>query len=70
MNKLYFEAFDILLRDIMKYIDDAKHQNSFGGRVIVSWGDFRQIFFVVKKISRYDVVKSSINYFDLQKHCK
>jgi len=36
MNKLYFEAFDILLRDIMKYIDDAKHQNSFGGRVIVS----------------------------------
>jgi len=70
MNRLCFEAFDRTLRDIMKSQNEENSQKPFGGKVVVLGGDFRKILHVVKKGSRYDVVKSTINYSDLWKNCK
>ena len=33
-------------------------------------GDFRQILPVVKNGSKYDIVKATVNYSNLWKHCK
>lgn len=64
MNRLCFKAFGRTLRDILKV------QKPFGGKVVVLGSDSRQILPFVKKWSRYDVVKSIINYSDLWKSCK
>jgi len=65
MNKMCFEAFDRTLRDIMKNVDDANNVKPFGGKVVVLEGEFRQILPIIKKGSRYDIIKSSINYAEL-----
>ena len=70
MNRLCFEAFERTLRDIMKSQNEENSKKPFGGKVVVLGGDFRKILPVVKKGSRYDVVKSTINYSDLWKNCK
>jgi len=70
MNRLCSEAFDRTLRDIMKSQNEENSQKPFGGKVVVLGGDFRQILPVVKKRSRYDIVKLTINYSDLWKNCK
>jgi len=70
INRLCFEAFDRTLRDIMKSQNEENSKKPFGGKVVVLGGDFRQILPVVKKGSRYEVVKSTINYSDLWKNCK
>jgi len=54
----------------MKVVDEKNSKKSFGGKVVVRGGDFRQILPVVKKGSRYDIVKAAINYSKLWKHCK
>jgi len=69
MNKLCFEAFDRTLRDIMKNIDDTNNKKPFDGKMVVLGGDFMQILPMVKKTCKYDVVKSTINYYELYKHC-
>jgi len=66
MNKLCFEAFDKTLRDIMR---DKNEDNVTLWWIVVLGGDFRQILSIVKKGSRFDIVKTSINYFDLWQHC-
>jgi len=65
MNKICFEAFDRTLRDIMKNVDESNNGKPFCGKVVVLGGDFRQILPVIKKASRYDIIKSSIHYSDL-----
>ena len=67
MNRMCFEAFDRTLRDIMKNVHNANNANPFGGKVIVFGGDFRKILLVIKKGSRFDIIKSSINYSKLWK---
>jgi len=69
MNKLCFQAFDRRLRDIMRARNEDNADKPFGGKVVVLGGDFRQILPVVRKGSRYDIVNSSINYFDLWQYC-
>jgi len=70
MNKMCFETFDRTLRDIMKNVDDANNAKPFGGKVVVLGGDFRKILPVIRKGSRFDIIKSSINYSELWKCCK
>jgi len=60
MNRLCFEALDRTLRDIMRAKNEDNAKKSFGRKVVVLGGDFRQIPPVVRKGSRYDIVKSSI----------
>lgn len=40
-HKIYFEALDRTLRDIMKV--DKNYSKTFGGKVIIFGGDFRKI---------------------------
>jgi len=70
MNRMCFEAFDRTLRDIMKNVDGANNAKPFGGKVVVLGGDFRQILPVIKKGSRFDIIKSTINYLELRKCCQ
>ncbi|XP_027905618.1 ATP-dependent DNA helicase PIF1-like [Vigna unguiculata] len=65
-----FEAFDRTLRDIMRNVDDANNDKPFGGKAVVLGGDFRQILPVIKKGSRFDIIKSAINYSELWNCCK
>jgi len=70
MNRFCFESLDRTLRDIMRVVSEENALKPFGGKVIVLGGDFRQILPVVKKGSRYDIVKATMNYSELWKHCK
>jgi len=54
----------------MRAVSEENALKPFGGKVIVLGGDFRQILSVVKKRSRYDIVKATMNYSELWKHCK
>jgi len=65
MNRMCFKAFDRTLRDIMKNVDDANNAKRFGGKAVVLGGDFRQILPIIKKGSRFDIIKSTINYSEL-----
>jgi len=51
----------------MKVVDEENNNKPF---VVVLGGDFRQIMYVVKKGSRYDIVKATINYSQLWKYYK
>jgi len=70
MNRICFEAFDRTLRDIMRNVNDANKDKPFGGKAVVLGGDFRQILLVIKRGSRFDIIKSSINYSELWNCCK
>jgi len=70
MNIMCFEAFDRTLKDIMKNIDESNNCKPFGGKVVVLGGDFRKILPVIKKTSRYDIIKASIHYSDLWQYYK
>jgi len=70
MNRMCFEAFDRTLRDIMRNVDDANNDKPFGGKAVVLGGDFRQILSVIKKGSRFNIIKSAINYSKLWNCCK
>ncbi|XP_057443466.1 uncharacterized protein LOC130735534 [Lotus japonicus] len=70
MNKHCFEALDRTLNDIMKTEATFGHPKSFGGKVVVLGGDFRQILSVISKGSRFDIVSSAVNSSYLWEHCK
>ena len=70
INMLCFEALDRTLRDVMRAESEENALKPFGGKVIVLGGDFRQILPVVKNGSKYDIVKATVNYSKLWKHCK
>ncbi|XP_071708508.1 uncharacterized protein [Rutidosis leptorrhynchoides] len=62
-----FEAFDRTIRDIIR---SPNKDRTFGGKVIVFGGDFRQILPVIQKGTRAKIVDASIHSSHLWKHCK
>jgi len=54
----------------MKVVDEENSNKPFGGKFVVLRGDFRKILFVVRKGSRYDIVKEEIDFSQLWKDCK
>ena len=59
-----FDAIDRLLRDLMS------SNVSFGGKVIVFGGDFRQILPVVKKGSATEIIEKCVLRSPLWAHCR
>jgi len=70
INKFCFEALNRTLRDVMRVESQENAHKTFGGKIIVLGEDFRQILHVVKNGSRYAIVKATVNYAELWKHCK
>ncbi|GAU22594.1 hypothetical protein TSUD_134940 [Trifolium subterraneum] len=68
-HRFTFEALERTLRDVMSSYT-AKCETIFGGKVIIFGGDFRQIFPVVLRGSRSDIVHASINASKIRDHCK
>uniref|UniRef100_A0A803PB99 ATP-dependent DNA helicase n=1 Tax=Cannabis sativa TaxID=3483 RepID=A0A803PB99_CANSA len=60
-NKYCFEALDKTLRDILRTRYENSTTKRFGGLTIICGGDFRQIFPVVPKGTRSDIVDASLN---------
>lgn len=56
-----FETVDRTFRDVMRHVKPEFGTVSFGGRLIVFGGDFRQILPVVPKGSRSDIVGQCLN---------
>ncbi|XP_057425917.1 uncharacterized protein LOC130719311 [Lotus japonicus] len=69
LNKHCFEALDRTLNDIMTTQATYGNDISFGGKIIVLGGDFRQILPVIPKGSRSDIVGSTVNSSYLRKYC-
>lgn len=68
-NKFYFEALDKSLKDIMS--DDSGECNHiFGNKVVIFGGDFRQIFPIVQRGTRSNIVHATINASYIWDHCK
>ncbi|KAF7835684.1 uncharacterized protein G2W53_010543 [Senna tora] len=65
-----FGVLDRTLRDIMKSQNPELSQHTFGGKVIVFGGDFRQILPVIPRASRQDIVLVSLNASYLRSSCK
>ncbi|XP_052113856.1 uncharacterized protein LOC110277433 [Arachis duranensis] len=70
ISKYCYEALDICLRDILRCSDSYNAHLSFGGKVVVLGGDFRQILPVISRGSRQDIIQSSINSSYLWHNCK
>jgi len=49
----------------MKVVDEENRNQPFDGKVVVLGGDFRQILHVETKRSRYNIVKTTINFSQL-----
>ncbi|KAF1859858.1 hypothetical protein Lal_00028041 [Lupinus albus] len=58
-HKYCFEALDKTLTDIMSF--RGKRNSTFGGKVIVFCGDFRQILPVIPRGSRSNIINATIN---------
>ncbi|KAF7801907.1 ATP-dependent DNA helicase PIF1-like [Senna tora] len=69
-HRFCFEASDRSLRDIIGYLNMDSYQNSFGGKVIIFCGDFRQILLVIPRGSRQDIVLSYLDSSYLWESCK
>ena len=65
LNKLYLEAVDCSLKDLVPAEDKEK---KFGGKIILVSGDFRQLLPVLEKASRAEIVnhtlKNSVTLWD------
>ena len=63
LNKLYFEALDQSMKDLVPVEDKEK---KFGGKIILVSGDFQQLLPVLEKASRAEIVnhalKNSVTY--------
>ncbi|KAL4395534.1 hypothetical protein AHAS_Ahas01G0001500 [Arachis hypogaea] len=70
ISKYCYEALDKCLRDILRCSDSYNAHLSFGGKVVVFGGDFRQILPVIPRGSRQDIIQSSINSSYLWHNCK
>ena len=57
-HKYCFEAFDKILRDIIR--NSNKTGVPFGGKVIVFGGDFKQILLVIPRGSYSNIVQATI----------
>ncbi|XP_019230102.1 PREDICTED: ATP-dependent DNA helicase PIF1-like [Nicotiana attenuata] len=68
MHRYCFEALDRTLRDILRF-KDASIGSTFGGKIVVLGGDFRQILPVITKGTRQDIVNAALNSSYLWNHC-
>ncbi|XP_074266034.1 uncharacterized protein LOC141588493 [Silene latifolia] len=69
-HRYAFEAVDRSLRDVMRFSNDGDVNQSFGGKVVVFGGDFRQILPVIPKGSRSEIVHASLCASNLWSSCK
>ena len=63
-HRYSIEALDKSLKDIMH------NDKSFGGKVIIFCGDFRQILYVVPRGNRSDIFYASLNASYIWDHCQ
>ncbi|XP_052620949.1 uncharacterized protein LOC111908283 [Lactuca sativa] len=70
IHKHAFEALDRTLKDVLRSGNSTISNISFGGKVIVFGGDFRQILPVVPGGSRQNIVNASLSSSYLWQHCK
>lgn len=68
MHKHTFDAVDRPLRDIMKQVDPWRQSVPFGGKVMVSGGDFRQVTPVVHRGSRAQISAASMRHAKFWQH--
>nr|GEY59907.1 hypothetical protein [Tanacetum cinerariifolium] len=69
-NKLYFEALDQTLRDVLCRTRYDTCEMPFRNITMMFGGDFRQVLPVIPKGSRQDSVNASLNQSYLWDHCK
>ncbi|XP_061352356.1 uncharacterized protein LOC133297255 [Gastrolobium bilobum] len=69
VHGFFFKALDKTLRDVLRFSDSTCVDKSFGGKVVVLGGDFRQILPVAPHGSRLDIVHATINSSCLWSHC-
>ncbi|MCH79877.1 helicase-like protein, partial [Trifolium medium] len=69
MNRLAFESFERLMRDVMNKVVVGSSRLQFGGKTVVLGGDFRQILPVIPKGGRADIVHAVINSSLLWHRC-
>ncbi|KAL1299164.1 hypothetical protein AAHE18_18G089100 [Arachis hypogaea] len=70
VSKYCYEALNKCLGDIMRCSPTYSKDLSFGGKVVVLGGDFRQILPVIPRESRQDIVHSTVNSSYLWKFCQ
>ncbi|XP_072081229.1 uncharacterized protein [Arachis hypogaea] len=70
LNKMCFEALDRTLRDLMSVTNQHKTHQPFGSKVVALGGNFKQIFLVVPKGSRHDILTTTVNSSHLWSFCK
>ncbi|CAN6835653.1 unnamed protein product, partial [Brassica oleracea] len=68
-HKHAFEALDKTLKDIMSMKNPHAKEQTFGGKIVLLGGDFRQILPVVPQGSSADTVLASISYSYLRNTC-
>ncbi|CAF1945400.1 BnaC07g00020D [Brassica napus] len=66
MSKHCFESLDRSMLDIV----GDKDKRPFGGKVVVSGGDFRQVLHVINGAGRAEIVMAALNSSYLWKHVK
>ncbi|XP_016162385.1 uncharacterized protein LOC107605135 [Arachis ipaensis] len=70
VSRYCYEALDKCLSDIMRFYPIYNKDLPFGGKVVVLGRDFRQIFPVILRGSRKDIVHSIVNLSYLWKFCQ
>ncbi|XP_019150542.1 PREDICTED: uncharacterized protein LOC109147334 [Ipomoea nil] len=70
MHKHCFEALDKTMRDLLRFQNPGSLEMTFGGKTVVLGGDFRQIFPVIPKGTRQDIIGATINSSYLWKNCR
>ncbi|XP_015954267.1 uncharacterized protein LOC107478646 [Arachis duranensis] len=67
---MLFEILDRTLKNLMSVTDQHKTHQSFGGKVVILGGNFKQILPVIPKGSRHDILISVINSSHPWSFCK
>ncbi|XP_021980116.1 uncharacterized protein LOC110876245 [Helianthus annuus] len=70
VHKHAFEALDRTMNDIFNFDTSRNSEISFGGKVIVFGGDFRQFLPVVRNDGRQETVNASLSSLYLWSKCK
>jgi PIF1-like helicase/DNA helicase Pif1-like protein len=69
-HKHCFEALDRSLRDVIRCPNGKPSELSFGGKVVIFGGDFRQVLPVIPKGTRQDIVFATLNFSNIWNDCK
>ena len=65
-----FEALDRSLSDVIHCKNGEPSKLSYGSKVVVFGGDFRQVLPVIPKDTRQDIVFVTLNYSHIWNECK